>query len=271
MAASTIQPESVETGFDLGFVGIQEDDIEGHIQVLAAPGMEGRDSPSQGLTLSGDYIIQNFEAAGLTPVPGTGDFRIHFPRELPRPAPDLCSLSLLATGSEPEVLALGTDFVPLLDASGKASGNAVFVGFGISAPKERYDDLKGRSVEGAVAIAIEGEPRHRKVLGGPDVTAEGNAYRKVRALKKAGAVGVLLIRRDPHPDTKAAMRTAQKSAPLGFRHTWASWLGVRGDRRVPTSAGIPVLEISAEVGARILGRDPIELARRADSSGRPMR
>lgn len=50
---------------------IDEEAIEGHVAYLASPELEGRDSPSVGLTLAAEHIAGVFAAAGLAAAPGS--------------------------------------------------------------------------------------------------------------------------------------------------------------------------------------------------------
>ena len=248
-----------------GFSGITVADVETHLVAVASAPLEGRDSPSVGLDRAGDYIISVFEEAGLTGAGQDGAFRIPWNRDMPEPDAAGCRL-VLGTGGEAETLTLGTDFTPLAGCEGKASGSPVFVGFGIQAKKERYDDLKGVDLKGRVAVILEGEPRHRRRFEGPIVTPDADIYVKLKNLVAEGVAGVLVVRRPPE-DAPEDM----EPAGIGFRHTWASWLPSAGQRdpRVSRSHRVPVLEVTAEAASRILGQDVLALAAKIDKSVKP--
>ncbi len=48
-----------------GFATIVQPDIEADLQALAGPALEGRDSPSAGLSRAADYIAERLRQAGL--------------------------------------------------------------------------------------------------------------------------------------------------------------------------------------------------------------
>ena len=251
---------------------ITESEVETHLLHLAAPELEGRDSPSVGLARAAEYLARHLEQAGLRGAGPEGSFLLPFQRELPAPVPERCRLSIEEQGAEPVALELGKDFVPLPGCAGAAEGKAIFVGFGISARSERYDDLKGADVEGRVAVILEGEPRHPRLFeGDEEVTEFADVYGKLETLAAEGAVGVLVVRREVEREGPAP---AGLPAPaLGFRHTWATW-NLRTTPPLPRRArgvGVPVHEVTAEVASRIVGEDVLELARRIDRGGKPLR
>jgi hypothetical protein len=49
-----------------------------HITEIAAPQLEGRDSPSEGLTRAGDYIIGRLKAAGSSPAGPNQTYRMSY-------------------------------------------------------------------------------------------------------------------------------------------------------------------------------------------------
>src|SRR6185503_10752934 len=162
-----------------GFDTITEADVAAHLHAVASAPLEGRDSPSAGLTRAGDYIVARMEQAGLTGAGAGGAFRLPWSRDLPAPKEAGCKLVLEAPGAEPLAFAFGKEFMPLVDCNGSAQGHPVFCGFGISSKKEKYDDLKGVDLKGNVALILEGEPRHKRRFEGPLVTPEADVHVKL--------------------------------------------------------------------------------------------
>ena len=145
-----------------GLATISSADLARHLVELASPHLEGRDSPSAGLARAAVYIEARMRAAGLAGAGKQGSFRLPFVRDLTVPEARACALELRREGEEVELLTLGEDFVPLPGCTGEAQGAPIFVGFGISGTRERYDDLRGVKLAGRVAVLLEGEPRHRR-------------------------------------------------------------------------------------------------------------
>ncbi len=258
-----------------GFESITEKDVLVHVTELAAPQLEGRDSPSEGLTRAGDYIISRLKAAGVEPGGPDQGFRMPYTRHFAAPVPARCALMLELEGGETVSFALEEDFVPLPGCPGEGHGPLSFHGFGITGSEERrYDDLKGRNCKGEVVMVLESEPRHKKLFEGPEITAAGDVYAKIRTLEERGAAGVLVVRRPPAEEPKGADGKPLAPAALGYRYTWADWNTGAPDVKEAahgTTVEIPVLEVSAAAATRILGEDVLELAANIEKTGKPLR
>ena len=55
--------------------GVTAADLKSHVSFLASDALEGRDTPSAGLTIAGEYIASRFRAAGLEPAGDDGYFQ----------------------------------------------------------------------------------------------------------------------------------------------------------------------------------------------------
>src|SRR5262249_46048083 len=69
----------------------------------------------------------------------------------------------------------------------------VFVGYGLTVPEQNYDDLAGLDLNGKVAVSIGGSP---SAIPGPLAAHHSSAAERWKAMRKAGAVGVIGI---PNP------------------------------------------------------------------------
>lgn len=257
--------------FEAGFASITEKELLVHVTELASPQLEGRDSPSDGLHRAGEYIIGRLKAAGVEPGMPDGSYRHGYTLERLAPVPEKCALVLEEEGAAEQVFVLEQDFVPFPSCAGEGEGRLTFFGFGITDSGERYDDLKGKNCEGEVVMILEGEPRHKKLFEGPEVTKAADAYAKLKALEKVGARGVLLVRRPPAEQPKGLDGKVVAPTEIGFRHTWARWnySGLQASTQV--NANIPMLEISEAAATRLLGQDVSALAGRIDGSGKPIK
>ncbi len=280
-------------GHEAGFGTIEEQDVEAHLVQLCTAPLEGRDSPSAGLRRAAEYVAGELRSLGLRPVSelrkrasssprgeaaaqepatdGVGAYLDPFAHEGQEPVPSDCALRVEA-GGETDELEYGVDFVPAPHAGGRASGEPIFVGYGIAVDGERYDDLKGNDLEGKVAVIIEGEPRHRRLFEGPPVSPAADLHSKLAKLYAKKVAGVLVVRRPPpdEDDGHEPARDEPEPARLGFRHTYAEFveLRARGGQR-PTGVPIPVLEVTPAAAERVLGFDVLPLADKIDRAGRP--
>ncbi len=276
-ALSWFVPALLQAGaaqdFEAGFASITEKELLVHVTELAAPQLEGRDSPSEGLQRAGEYIIARLQAAGVEPGMPDGSYRLGYTLQRPAPVPAECALVLVDDeGGAEESFVLEQDFVPFPDCPGQAEGRLSFFGFGITDSGERYDDLKSKRCEDEIVVILEGEPRHKKLFEGALVTEASDAYAKIKSLEERGARGVLIVRRPPAEQPKGLDGKVVAPVELGFRHSWAEW-NPRAPVRQPKGAGsprIPVLELSLAAASRLLGQDVGELASRIDGSGKPL-
>jgi hypothetical protein len=264
---------------------IVEDEVREHVGWLAAPGMEGRDTPSEGQARAARQLVELYRGWGYRPAPDSlqvmgdhggdgpgseeegGTFYRPFQRELNAPAPEGCALALV-TDDGLEEFEYGVDFVPVHRASGSARGELVFGGFGIQSSREKYDDLKGVRVKDRVVLLFEGEPRHKKKFGGEEsVTDDAWLWSKLALLNQEGAAAALVVRREP----EGAEEDPENG--LDFRYTHAQFLDGGAPMRGPRqpSKSLPTLEISMDAATRLLGQDARALAAKMDRSARPQK
>jgi hypothetical protein len=135
-----------------------------------------------------------------------GTYLRPFRRRLPEPDPDGCELGLAVGKDAKKEFQLGHDFVPVAGCDGNASGELVFVGFGIDAKTEHYDDLDGLNVRGKIALIVEGEPRNSKAFEGTVISPAASLWTKLEKLARLGAAGVIAVRRSPEMPEKGTGR-----------------------------------------------------------------
>jgi hypothetical protein len=151
---------------------------------LASEPLEGRGLGTHGLEMAGDYIARQFKEMGLKTdlYDGQPFERITLslgseigPQKRNRlellgpPAPGKLAPGKPVGGkNEPRTipLKLGTDFNPLaVGGSHSFDAPAVFVGYGISAKNEKYDDYAGLNVNGKVVIVLRHQPQRSNPHG----------------------------------------------------------------------------------------------------------
>ncbi len=252
---------------------IVERDLRLHVELLASGALEGRDSPSLGLDQAANYIVARFKEAGLEPIAGQ-DLRLSFDMDAPEVVADECRLELTLEGAEAQPFQLGLDFVPIAGCNGEAKGDLVFLGFGIDAAKEQFDELPSRELSGEIALIVEGEPRHSRRFDGDKVTPYAELWRNLADLSKAGAAGVIVVRRARGGADGLApeVRGGDTAPDVGFRHQWATWVGEDSSPRPREGVKLPpAIEVDPACAAALLGVDVEDLARGSDKNGRPPR
>jgi hypothetical protein len=131
------------------------------VETLAAPGMQGRLSGTEGYRRASDWVISEVRRAGLRAPEGIHDFRQAFTHGLG--GVESASLTVFPIEGEkdgkPAEAVLLSDFAPMVNGgSGDVSAEVVFVGLGFNAPGQGRDDYAGVDVKGKVVLALRGEP-----------------------------------------------------------------------------------------------------------------
>lgn len=163
------------------------------LEYLASDELEGRGVGTAGLDKAADLIAADFRKLGLEPAPGCPDYFQPF-KMTTGVSPDP-STALSAASDEP--LKLEDDFTPMpFSAERSFDGPAVFVGYGISSEKFKYDDYAALDVKGKVVIAMRFEPHNeagKSRFTGEDWSDEAHLTRKAEVAAKHGAAALILV------------------------------------------------------------------------------
>jgi hypothetical protein len=81
-AASSDEPAGLTPAMRIVIAHIKADSLKGHISFLASDLLEGRDTPSRGLEIAGEYLASQFRRFGLEPA---GDDGTYFQSMVVRP------------------------------------------------------------------------------------------------------------------------------------------------------------------------------------------
>ena len=134
--------------------------LKADIAWLADDAREGREAGTPGYDAAAGYVIDEFEAAGLSPGVD-GGWRQTVPLRTSIRDLDAARLTLDGNGGFQTLVHL-TDYIvgrSFTDANYEASGELVYAGYGVSAPSENYDDYAGLDVAGKIVVAFGGAPR----------------------------------------------------------------------------------------------------------------
>ena len=198
---------------------VKEAPLRAHLSFLSSDLLEGRGTGQRGGDLTVAYLEAQALAAGLKP--GNGDsFRQSVKIAGVKSTPESSNVALEA-GGKAQSLAFGKDWVWAPgDAKDVHAMNAdlVFVGYGITAPEEGWDDYKGMDVKGKVVVMMVNDPAPTAAepnrFNGKGLTYYGRWTYKFEEAARQGAAGVLLI----HTDA---------SASYGWSVVQNSWLAER--------------------------------------------
>jgi len=162
--------------------------------------LEGRGTGARGGDLAAAYLASQLMALGLEPAGDSGTFYHQVPIVTLVPTPTMT----VSGGDSARTLRFRDDFVAWAErAESLVTANAelVFVGYGISAPEEQWDDYKGMDVRGKILVMLVNDPglRDSTIFRGRILTYYGRWTYKLEEAARRGAAGVILI----HNDTMA--------------------------------------------------------------------
>ena len=169
--------------------------MDAHLRFLASDLLEGRAPATRGGRLAAAYIAAQFQALGLEPAGANGTYfqPVALVGMTPQP-----TLVWGKPGTSPDSLVYRDAFVawaerPEADIS--ASGEVVFVGYGIRAPEWQWDDYKGVDLHGKVLLMLVNDPGlvDSTVFLGKILTYYGRWTYKLEEAARQGAAGAILI------------------------------------------------------------------------------
>jgi hypothetical protein len=173
-----------------------EERVKKDLAFLAGPECDGRGLETEGIKKAGQYVADQFKAAGLKP--GAGDTYFQ-PFDVPGPSKLGTPITLtLKKGDKATEVKAGEGFVATVSsAGGTVKGGLVFVGFGISSAADpKYDDYAGLEdeVKGKVVVVVRRTPQANEEKGifGQNHPFAGLAS-KIANAQKHGAAGVLFV------------------------------------------------------------------------------
>jgi Peptidase family M28/PA domain len=149
-----------------------------------------------GITAAEQYIAEQFDAAGLNPLPGTDGFFLDFEVTRTEFATDGLTLQSMIPAA-PYAGSPGHDFRPLpFSQDADVAGELVFAGYGIQAPSFGHDDYDGLNVHGRIVLVIRGEPDTadpNSPFFGEGSTNHAYFKTKAEVAYRRGAVGMIVV------------------------------------------------------------------------------
>ena len=152
---------------DTALKTIRPEMIRAHIRFIADSLLQGRAPGTPGYEIAARYVATQLEGMGLDPGVAGGWYQ---PVPLEKAVTDeaASSLTLTLNGKEQRLVdakdyILNTYFASSAGQNGsraesEVSVPLVFVGFGITAPDQKYDDYAGVDVKGKIVVRIYGAP-----------------------------------------------------------------------------------------------------------------
>lgn len=188
-----------------------------HVERLSSDEFEGRAPGTHGEEMTINYITSAFAAMGLRPGNNGG-----WTQEVPIAAAEVANNPTLTLGRNAYVY--GSDFVAwtkrLEPEVSLRDAELVFVGYGVVAPENNWNDYAGVDMHGKVAVILINDPDFdtgdSRGFGGRAMTYYGRWVYKFEEAARQGAAGALII----HEDAAAA---------YGWPVVQSSWTGPQFD------------------------------------------
>ena len=173
-------------------------DFAEHVKVLASDEFEGRAPGSAGEEKTVQYLEAQFKRMGLKP--GNGDSYFQTVPMVETTADEATELKIDAKG-KPHALKFGTDMV-VGTRTGRNEvkidgSDLVFVGYGVNAPEQKWNDYAGVDVKGKTVVMFVNDPgfhsQDPKLFEGKRMTYYGRWTYKFEEAARQGAAAAIII------------------------------------------------------------------------------
>jgi len=158
-----------------------------YVEFLASDKLEGRNTGSEGHRKAAEFVAAQFERDGLRPAGTQGYIQPVKFNTLQLDESD-SSLTLEGSGKEQQ-LKLGEDAIigTRVAPAPSVEAGLFFVGYGLRAPDNNYDDFAGLDTKGKIAVYIGGAPGSMPSALAAHYQSAGQRW---VTLKSAGMIGL---------------------------------------------------------------------------------
>jgi len=182
---------------------ITETTLKAHIKFLADDLLEGRGTGARGGEIAAKYIASQLEAVGAKGAGENGSF--FQPVSLVGVKADPGTTLTISGAGGNETFKFADDFVAFTGAQTESvdvDAELVFVGYGINAPEQRWNDYKGPDTDyrGKILVMLVNDPpattAEPNLFGGKALTYYGRWTYKYEEAARRGALGAILLHTD---------------------------------------------------------------------------
>ncbi|HEV2837524.1 MAG TPA: M28 family peptidase [Pyrinomonadaceae bacterium] len=175
--------------------------LKAHIRFLSDDMLEGRGTGARGGELAAKYIAAQLEKAGAK---GADNGSFFQPVSLVGVKADPNTTLTISGASGSESFKFADDFVAFTGAQTEqvdVDADLVFVGYGISAPEQKWNDYKGNDdYRGKILVMLVNDPpataEEPNLFGGKTLTYYGRWTYKYEEAARRGAAGAILLHTD---------------------------------------------------------------------------
>ncbi|MDX6695478.1 MAG: hypothetical protein QOF02_3081 [Blastocatellia bacterium] len=186
---------------------------------LSADEMQGRGTAQPGGDKAATYLADRFSKLGLKPL---GD-KSSYLQGIKFKSTEFLPETSFKVGDD--ALKFGSDFVvaPPLTGDENASGNLVFVAYGLVSSTPQRNDLAGVDVRGKMVVMIEGPPKYVDKAAWKKADAQINIMVE---LVKQGAAGLIFISNgtEEHPYSEVSDYLTRRSVEPADNEEWPAFL-----------------------------------------------
>ena len=251
----TVPVGTVPNGTALALSAISDDGLRADVKFLASDLLEGRAPSTRGGQLAAEFIASRFAGAGLKPA-GEKDSYFQPVTIVEAKVDPTATLTISGGAGAPASLKYSTDFVAfsgLEQADVNADAEVIFVGYGINAPEQKWNDYAGVDVKGKIVLMMVNDPPapadEPTLFGGPALTYYGRWTYKYEEAARQGAAGAILIH-------------TTESASYPWQVVQTAWTGTQYS--LPVEPGQPALPlkmwVTDDVAKTLLARAGRDLA-----------
>ncbi len=258
VAVPTPAPESAH---------VTADELRADLTVLASDSMRGRETGTADALRAARFLAERLQRLGLEPAGDSMFFqRIPLQRERFGPATQVMLRDASGTSSTP--LLVGRDVVPLVNLGPgipptklNASGDLVFVSYGITSVAPKRDDFAGARMTGKVVVVVNGAPAGADSAMRNRLEAEtAISDRLARILPERPAAVIVLLtgkaralfdQSAPQLERAVAIRTGALELPDDERPLPMILLGIAAPGSPLLPAGWPAADAPRATGQRL--------------------
>ncbi len=260
---------------------ISESTLRAHVRFLSDDMFEGRGTGARGGEMAAKYIASQLEEIGLK---GAGDGGSFFQQvALVGVKADPNTRLIVSGRSDKETFKFADDFVAFTGAQTEhvdVDADLIFVGYGISAPEQRWNDYKGQPSDyrGKILVMLVNDPpattEEPGLFGGKALTYYGRWTYKYEEAARRGAAGAILL----HTDQSAGypwsvVRTSNGSWRFDIARTendptpylqFRSWITDDAGKRLMKLAGQDLDALRARAASRDFQPVPLGIKAKLD-------
>lgn len=236
--------------------------IKAHTLYLSDDMLEGRGTGSRGEKIAAKYIAAQFQAIGLEPGNSDGTYFQNIPIV---GIESRISIPMIAVKADKSIefnyLTDHITFSGQHEDKVSVDAEVVFVGYGIIAPQQNWDDYKDVDVSGKILLIMNDDPKSPtgdpKFFGGNARTYYGRWTYKYEIAAEKGAIGAIII----HTDSSAGyswdvVQNSWSTEQFGFKDDpsqkfkMQSWLTETASSKLVEFAGYNLKDLMAGAESR---------------------